>query len=43
MISPVSVYLMRVYAGGSVPAELVDAARLDGAGESKIFARVAFP
>ena len=27
MISPVSVYLMRVYAGGSVPAELIDAAR----------------
>ncbi len=43
MISPVSVYLMRVYAGGSVPAELVDAARLDGAGETKIFARVALP
>ena len=43
MISPVSVYLMRVYAGGSVPAELVDAARIDGAGESKIFLRVAVP
>ena len=43
MISPVSVYLMRVYAGGSVPAELIDAARLDGAGEAKIFVRVAVP
>jgi multiple sugar transport system permease protein len=43
MISPVSVYLMRVYAGGSVPLELIDAARIDGAGEAKIFARVALP
>jgi len=43
MISPVSVYLMRVYAGGSVPPELLDAARIDGAGESRIFARVAIP
>jgi multiple sugar transport system permease protein len=43
MISPVSVYLMRVYAGGSVPAELIDAGRIDGAGESKIFVRVALP
>jgi multiple sugar transport system permease protein len=43
MISPVSVYLMRVYAGGSVPPELIDAARIDGAGESRIFVRVAVP
>ena len=43
MISPVSVYLMRVYAGGSVPAELIDAARIDGAGELRIFLRVAVP
>jgi multiple sugar transport system permease protein len=43
MISPVSVYLMRVYAGGSVPAELIDAARIDGAGEARIFVRVAVP
>jgi multiple sugar transport system permease protein len=43
MISPVSVYLMRVYAGGSVPRELIDAARVDGAGEARIFLRVAVP
>jgi multiple sugar transport system permease protein len=43
MISPVSVYLMRVYAGGSVPQEMLDAARIDGAGEAKIFIRVAVP
>jgi len=43
MISPVSVYLMRVYAGGSVPRELIDAARVDGAGEARIFVRIAVP
>ncbi|HUB69019.1 MAG TPA: carbohydrate ABC transporter permease [Acidimicrobiales bacterium] len=43
MISPVSVYLMRVYAGGSVPRELIDAARVDGAGEARIFLRIAVP
>lgn len=43
MISPVSVYLMRVYAGGSVPRELIDAARVDGAGELGIFTRIAVP
>jgi len=43
MISPVSVYLMRVYVGGSVPQELMDAARIDGAGEAAIFLRVAVP
>jgi len=28
---------MRVYVGGSVPRELMDAARIDGAGRAKIF------
>ena len=43
MVSPVSVYLMRVYVGGSVPRELMDAARVDGAGEARIFLRIAVP
>jgi multiple sugar transport system permease protein len=43
MVSPVSVYLMRVYVGGSVPRELMDAARIDGAGETRIFLRIAVP
>ncbi|HTV11962.1 MAG TPA: carbohydrate ABC transporter permease [Acidimicrobiales bacterium] len=43
MISPTSVYLMRVYVGGSVPKELMDAARVDGAREATIFLRVAVP
>lgn len=43
MVSPVGVYLMRVYAGGAVPRELLDAARVDGAHESRIFMRIALP
>jgi multiple sugar transport system permease protein len=43
MISPIGVYLMRTYAQISVPRELLDAARIDGAGELRIFFRVALP
>jgi multiple sugar transport system permease protein len=42
LVSPFAVYLMRVYAQNSVPDELIDAARVDGANELKIFLRVAF-
>jgi multiple sugar transport system permease protein len=43
MISPVGIYLMRTYVDISVPRELIDAARLDGPGEARIFFRVALP
>jgi multiple sugar transport system permease protein len=43
MVSPIGVYLIRTYADISVPRELIDAARLDGAGEVRIFFRVALP
>jgi multiple sugar transport system permease protein len=43
MVSPVGVYLMRTYVQVSVPPELIDAARLDGAGELRIFFRIALP
>jgi len=43
MVSPVGVYLMRVFVEVSVPRELLDAARIDGAGEVKIFFRLALP
>jgi multiple sugar transport system permease protein len=43
MVSPVGVYLMRVFVEVSVPAELIDAARIDGAGELRIFFRLALP
>jgi multiple sugar transport system permease protein len=43
MVSPVGVYLMRVFVEVSVPRELIDAARIDGAGELRIFLRLALP
>lgn len=36
------VYLMKVYIDDAVPSELIDAARIDGAGEFKIFFQIAF-
>jgi len=41
LISPFGVYLMRVYTEQAVPDELLDAARVDGAGELRIFWSVA--
>jgi multiple sugar transport system permease protein len=40
LVSPFGVYLMRVYAEGAVDDTLLEAARVDGAGEGRIFARV---
>lgn len=36
-VSPFGVYLARVYAEASVPNEILEAARMDGAGELRIF------
>jgi multiple sugar transport system permease protein len=43
LLNPFGVYLMRVYIADAVPDELIDAARVDGAGEFRTFFRVAFP
>jgi multiple sugar transport system permease protein len=43
MVAPVAVYLMRTFIDASVPRELIDAARIDGAGELRIFLRVGLP
>jgi len=40
MVSPFGVYLARVYAARGVPDEVIDAARIEGAGEFTIFRRV---
>ncbi|MDX5567788.1 carbohydrate ABC transporter permease [Streptomyces sp. ID05-04B] len=40
-INPFGVYLGKVYADSSIPTELMEAARLDGAGELRIFCSVA--
>ncbi|SEF75247.1 multiple sugar transport system permease protein [Nonomuraea solani] len=39
-ISPFSVYLSKVYVDGAVPPELLEAARVDGAGELRIFFQI---
>ena len=43
LVSSFGVYLSRIYAAASVPDELLEAARLDGAGEFHIFATIATP
>jgi len=37
MVSPFGVYLCRIYAEAAVPREMLEAARVDGAGEVRIF------
>jgi multiple sugar transport system permease protein len=43
IISPYGIYLSRIYAAGSVPTEVIEAARTEGAREFSIFNRVALP
>jgi multiple sugar transport system permease protein len=43
MISPFGIYLARVFAVAAVPDETIEAARIDGAGELRIFAAIALP
>lgn len=40
LVSPFGVYLMRVYAADAIPDDLIEAARVDGAGEFRIFFQV---
>ncbi len=41
LVSPFGVYLSRIYAAASVPDELLEAARIDGAGEFRTFTTIA--
>jgi multiple sugar transport system permease protein len=43
LLNPFGVYLLNVYARDAVPDELLDAARVDGAGEFRTFFTVALP
>jgi multiple sugar transport system permease protein len=43
IVSPYGIYLARIYAAAAVPTTIVEAARADGAGEFRIFYRVALP
>jgi multiple sugar transport system permease protein len=42
IVSPFGVYLARIFAAASVPDELLESARLDGAGEFRTFFTVSF-
>ncbi len=43
MANAFGIFLMRQYLAGSVPLDLLDAARIDGIGEFKILVKVVFP
>lgn len=43
LLSPVGVFLAQVFATDAAPNELLDAARVDGAGELRIFRSIAMP
>ncbi|SIO07665.1 carbohydrate ABC transporter permease [Agromyces cerinus] len=43
LVSPFGVFLARITAQESVPDDLLDAARIDGAGEIRIFSTIALP
>ncbi|MFD9321360.1 carbohydrate ABC transporter permease [Streptomyces sp. NPDC060053] len=43
ILSPYGVYLARIYAAAAVPSDVVEAGRMDGASEWRIFTRVALP
>jgi multiple sugar transport system permease protein len=43
IISPFGIYLSRVYAMSAVPQETLEAARIDGAGEWRIFQTIVLP
>jgi multiple sugar transport system permease protein len=41
LVNPFGLYLMRIYAQDAVPDSILEAARIDGAGEARIFLRIA--
>ena len=43
IISPYGIYLARIYAAASVPNEIIEAARTDGARDFYVFRRIALP
>ncbi|GAB3756119.1 carbohydrate ABC transporter permease [Zhihengliuella somnathii] len=43
LLNPFGVYLMRIYTQDAVPDEMLEAARIDGAGEVRTFFTVALP
>ncbi|MEY9873776.1 multiple sugar transport system permease protein [Streptacidiphilus sp. MAP12-33] len=43
VISPYGIYLARIYAAGAIPDDVLEAGRMDGTGEWRLFRSVALP
>jgi multiple sugar transport system permease protein len=43
LISPFGIFLARVYAASAIPSEMMEAARIDGANDLRIFTSIAMP
>jgi multiple sugar transport system permease protein len=43
IVSPYGIYLARIYAGASIPDEIIEAARMDGSSEWRTFLRIGVP
>jgi multiple sugar transport system permease protein len=43
IVSPYGIYLARIYAAGAIPDDVMEAARIDGASEWRVFRSVAVP
>lgn len=43
LVSPFGVYFMRIYIGQTMPGDLIDAARIDGASDIRTFFSIALP
>ena len=43
ILHPYSIYLARVYAGAAIPDTMLEAARIDGAGETRTLRQIALP
>nr|WP_284252769.1 carbohydrate ABC transporter permease [Litorihabitans aurantiacus] len=43
IISPFGIFLARVFASSAIPADTLEAARIDGAGEARIFGSIVLP
>lgn len=43
LLNPMGVYLMRIYCNESLPTDMLEAARVDGAGEMRTFFQISLP
>lgn len=43
IVSPYGIYLSRIYAAGAIPDDVLEAGRMDGSGEWRLFRSVALP